>query len=347
MADKKQKKYKADSFPVVIGLFLMFFAGVLFFTGFEISVDGEVDGKLISANSRVSGVVENVYLEDGQEVQKGDLLMQIDSRYYEQQLKNAESELTNARVKLLLCEKPEREDVIISEENKPQKSLIDGKYGFDKAELSKLAKTFSGGVQKRKDVTSLKNFRLDAKKEKQEEERNKSQTFVVPMPNPDGKTEVQEEYEMIDVVELRSKIKQLEVRVADCKLQLSHTRIYASQDGTISTRNVKVGDSVEVGQELFTLIPKRVWITAQYPVSKVDNLRVGQRAYVRITDFPNRIFEGVVVSVGSLNDAVQIKSPENAEGVCLVVSVRIVFTKDYSDYNFLPKTDSKVYVRVR
>ena len=345
---KKQKTHNTDSFPVVVGLFLMFLASVLFFTGFEISTDAEVEGKLISATSRVKGMVENVYLVDNQEVQKGDLLLEIDSKYYEQQLKNAEAELTNARVKLLLCEKPEREDMVISEDNMPKKSLIDAKYGFDKSELAKLSSTFAGSVQKRKDVTSLKNLKIDAKKEKEEEERKNSQTFVVPMSPQDNQTVVtEEEYDMIDVCELRKKIKKLEARVADCKLELSNTRVYAMQDGTISTRNVKVGDNVEIGQELFTLVPKRVWISAQYPISKIDNLRVGQSAYIRIANYPNKVFKGVVGYVGGQNEALKVQSPDNPEEVNLVIPVRVVFTKDYSDYNFLPKIDAKVYVRVR
>lgn len=350
MTESKYKKSGTDMFVPLLGVLLLVLSAFLFFTGYEISDDGVVEGRLVSVLSRVEGSVVNVYIEDGQEVKKGDLLMEIDPNVYQLKLREVESQLNNARVKLLLCEKPERENpIIISDDNKPSKSLIDSKYVFSKSDLDKFARAFAGNVQKRKDATSLKNFIKDEKKEREALEMQDPKNIATSQVNQKiGEEEQEEEYEMIDTVELRAYIKQLEAQVSDCKLNLSYTKVYATQDGTISSRNVKVGDVVEVGQELFNLVPKRVWVVANYKSSQTSHMHEGQKVYIKIEDYPGRFFKGMVESVDAFDGVAKMDGVKNQPAVNSdFVPVRIVFTKDYSEYNLVPGMAVSSYVKVK
>lgn len=341
MAEKRRKKNdNSESFMLILGVFLLFVAGFFFFAGYETSHDAVVEGRLVSVVSRVKGQVVNVYIEDNQEVKKGDLLLEIDPQPYILSLKEAETELNHAKVRLLMCEKPDREEIVISDDRRQCKSLIDSKYGFSRSELDKLAKMFSGNVQKRKDKLNP----IEKKTEPQPKpniQNPKTPEDVLPQ----VEEEEEEDYALIDTVELKAEIKALESKVADCKLNLSYTKVYATQDGTISSRNVQTGDMVEVGQEIVNLVPKRVWIVANYKSSQADKMHEGQIVYIKIEDYPRRFFKGMVESVNDFETAAKMDGVQD-DLTTDTVPVRIVFTKDYSEYNFVPGMAVSTSVKV-
>ena len=377
--NKKRYDNNSDSFMLILGIFLLFLAGFFFFTGYVTSHDAVIEGRLISIVSRAKGQVVNVYVEDNQEVKKGDLLLELDPQVYQLQLKEAEAELNHAKVRLLMCEKPDREEIVISDERQT-KSLIDSNYRFARSDLDKLAKMFSGNSQKRKDKLNPKprqnpkphvpqgaevarQYQMQAMQNgkmvnglqtQQSMQVNYSQNSNnqnmqnVPIPDvnvPNIDEEEEEDYALIDTVELREQIKSLESKVADCKLNLSYTKVYASQDGTISTRNVQPGDMVEVGQELVNLIPKRVWVVANYSSSQADKMHEGQNVYIKVEDYPRRFFKGMVESVNDFETTAKMDGVEG-EMNTETVPVRIVFTRDYSEFNFVPGMAVSTSVKV-
>ncbi len=391
----KNKKYKYDgseSFMLILGVFLLFVAGFFCFTGYETSHDAVIEGRLVSVVARAKGQVVNVYIEDNQEVKKGDLLLEIDPQIYQLELKEAEAELNHAKVRLLMCEKPDREEIIISDERRQCKSLIEPKYGFSRAELDKLAKMFSGNVQKRKDklnpkpnpnpkprapqgaevarqyqMQAMQNNRMvNGLQTQQSMQVNYSQNSpaqnnpnnpnnpqvaqnsemqVMHELDPSLQDEEEEDYALIDTVELREQIKALESKVANCKLNLSYTKVYATQDGTISSRNVQVGDIVEVGQDLVNLIPRRVWVVANYSSAQADKMHAGQNVYIKVEDYPRRFFKGMVESVDDFDTVAKMEGAQE-ERTTDTVPVRIVFTKDYSEFNFVPGMAVSTSVKV-
>src|SRR5262249_22819702 len=48
------------------------------------------------------------------------------------------------------------------------------------------------------------------------------------------------------------------------ELNLAYTKIAAPQDGTVTKRNVRQGDLVQKDQTLLALVPRQVWITANF-----------------------------------------------------------------------------------
>ena len=372
MQEKKYSKTdKPESFTLILGVALVLFSVVFFLTGYETTHDAVVEGKMVSISSRVSGPVLNVFVEDGQEVKKGDLLLEVESQPYLLKLRDAESELNHAKVRLLMCERPDRDDIIISDERQRRsKSLIESKYVFARSDLDKFAKMFSGNVQKRKDKLNPlpkkpkpanplyqqgvvgQGMQTSSVYQVSSNGHNMiaTQNAQVNQNMPNGvqpQEEDEEDYAMVDTVELKQQIKDLESKVADCKLNLSYTRVYASQDGTISSRNVKVGDEVEVGQELLNLVPKNVWIIANYKKSQADKMHEGQVVYIKSEDFPRKFFKGVVESVDDIDSVAKLDGQEVSEPLMSdTVPVRIAFTKDYSEYNFVPGMAVSTAVRV-
>ena len=73
----------------------------------------------------------------------------------------------------------------------------------------------------------------------------------------------------------------------DSKNKLDYTRVYAPEDGIITTRIQEPGANVTVGQPVYTLSKNRpVWIRAYVPETQLGNIRYGMNAKV-LTDSIN------------------------------------------------------------
>jgi membrane fusion protein (multidrug efflux system) len=114
------------------------------------------------------------------------------------------------------------------------------------------------------------------------------------------------------------------------KLNLEYTRITAPVDGRITRKNVEPGDYIQTGQTLFSIVPRNIWVTANFKETQLAHMLRGQPATIRIDAFPGRIFHGHVDSLQAGTGArFSLLPAENATGnyvkVVQRVPVKIIF----------------------
>jgi membrane fusion protein (multidrug efflux system) len=114
------------------------------------------------------------------------------------------------------------------------------------------------------------------------------------------------------------------------KLNLEYTRITAPVDGRITRKNVEPGDYIQTGQTLFSIVPRDIWVTANFKETQLTHMLRGQPATIRIDAFPGRLFRGHVDSLQAGTGArFSLLPAENATGnyvkVVQRVPVKIVF----------------------
>jgi membrane fusion protein (multidrug efflux system) len=107
-------------------------------------------------------------------------------------------------------------------------------------------------------------------------------------------------------------------------LELSYATVVAPIDGVVTRKAVQLGQIVQPGQSLLTLVPlKDVWVTANFKETQLAQVRPGQRAEVHI-DMYGRSFEGRVHSVASATGSkLSLLPPENATGNFVKIVQRI------------------------
>ncbi|MBR8836342.1 MAG: HlyD family secretion protein [Stigonema ocellatum SAG 48.90 = DSM 106950] len=91
------------------------------------------------------------------------------------------------------------------------------------------------------------------------------------------------------------KAKQMEVQKDE--LELSYTNITAMTYGKVGNKNVQVGQMVQPGQTLITVVQPHPWIIANFKETQLEKIQPGQKVEIRIAAFPNRQFQGKVDSV--------------------------------------------------
>ena len=136
-------------------------------------------------------------------------------------------------------------------------------------------------------------------------------------------------------------IEKLEAQLSQAKLNLSYTKIYAPQDGNISSRNVEEGNYVQIGQALTAIVSPNIWIIANFKETQLTNMKAGQEVSIKIDTYPNKKFKGKVDSIQKASGAkASLFPPENAVGsyvkVVQRIPVKIVFDEDFSEYTIAP-----------
>ena len=113
-------------------------------------------------------------------------------------------------------------------------------------------------------------------------------------------------------------------------LQLSYATIVAPIDGVVTRKAVQIGQIVQPGQSLLTIVPLQdVWVTANFKETQLKEMRPGHRAEIRVDAYGGRTYTGKVDSIAPATGArFSLLPPDNAAGnfvkVVQRVPVRIV-----------------------
>ncbi len=125
-------------------------------------------------------------------------------------------------------------------------------------------------------------------------------------------------------------IQQAQANLEAAELQLGYTVLVAPVDGMVTKKSVEIGQIVQQGQSLMTLVPLQdIWVTANFKETQLAQVRIGQKAEIKV-DVNGQSYEGHVDSVaGATGARLSLLPPENATGnfvkVVQRVPVKIVF----------------------
>ena len=98
-----------------------------------------------------------------------------------------------------------------------------------------------------------------------------------------------------------AEVQRAKAEVARARLNLSYTRIDAPADGFVTKKAVEPGAFVQVGQSLLAIVPKTVWVTANFKETQLTHMRPGQPVEITVDAYPDITFKGHVESVQTGN----------------------------------------------
>ena len=111
----------------------------------------------------------------------------------------------------------------------------------------------------------------------------------------------------------------------NAQLQLSYTHVTAPVGGYISRKQVELGQLVQAGQQLLTIVSDTgVWVTANFKETQLADLRVGQPVQLDIDAYGSCHAKGTIASVSAATGAkFALLPPDNATGNFTKVVQRI------------------------
>ena len=280
-----------------------------------------VETTTVNVAPRVSGQIEEVYVTDNQHVNEGDLVAVIDDADYKIKLEQAES--TYEKIKLDQSNAKANLNAAQSNIDLAKKDLDRYKNLYEQGAVSK--QTYDAAVVKYDTAQA-----------------SLTQANQALFSDKNGKT--------VADANLRS----AKASKDKAALDLSYTKIYAPQAGTVSSRRVEKGMYVTAGAPLFTLVPEEVWIVANFKENQLTNIKPGQPVDIKIDTYPGKVFKGKIDSIQRASGAKSsLFPPENAVGsfvkIVQRIPVKIVFTEeiDTSKYNIVPGMSVVPKVKVK
>ena len=108
-------------------------------------------------------------------------------------------------------------------------------------------------------------------------------------------------------------------------LNLTYTRIVAPSNGVVSKKTVELGQLVQPGQPLMSVVPlDDIWVTANFKEIEVADVNPGDRAEFTVDAYPGCRFPGHVESLSPATGArFSLLPPDNATGNFTKVVQRI------------------------
>jgi membrane fusion protein (multidrug efflux system) len=307
---------------------------------YEATDDAFIDGHAIQISPKVPGHVLTLFINDNQFVKKGDPLVQIDPRDYDVALALARANLTAAQSRLAQA----KHQVIVSrakaEQDRAAVGVAEAEATRAEADLARYQNVESRAVSREQVDTAVAAAHSSAAA--LEEARRKADASEAQV----GQDETQ-------IPTADAGVQQAEAALRQAELNRSYADITAPDDGWVTHRVVEQGQYLQVGQALLAIVPRNVWITANYKETQLTYMKPGQPVWIRIDAYPQRKFRGHVDSIQAGTGAqFSLLPPENAAGnyvkVVQRVPVKIVFDDGDVPEQMLPLGASVVpKVKVR
>lgn len=317
---ENKKPKKRIILPLISAAILVL--GYLGYNGYyyQTTDDAYVENLNVQVAPKVRGEIEDVFVEDNQFVNEGDLLVKIDNRDYKVAYNMA---------------KAEYEKALLNQTNaKANLSAVNSSLSVAKKDVERYEKLYKEGAVSKQTLDNAKTKYDNLKANK----TNANQAIISKTENNVANAEIEA----------------LKAKMEQAKLNLEYTEIYAPQSGHITNKRVSKGTYIQVGSPMFKIVPKEVWVVANFKENQLTNMKKGQEVEIKIDTYPNKKFKGKIDSIQRLSGAKSsLFPPENAVGsfvkIVQRIPVKIVFCEDIDNekYNIIPGMSVVPKVKVR
>jgi len=269
-----------------------------------VSHNAFVTGNLIPVEADATGIVTQVLVEESQYVNKGDLLVSLDEHRAQTALGQRRGELGQVVREI---------GAVFSTRRQICQKLI--------ARSARLARV-------RHDVTRFRQALPTGSVSEQVMQNAEDQATAL-------EAEMREAEAELKAIEAKvggtSKILHPDVEAAKYKfiaayLEYSRQQIHAPVSGYVSMRKAQVGNRVQPGDPLMTIVPLgHLWVEANLRETEIAQIRPGQSAEVSVDLYgKNRIYHGTVEGlIPGTGSVFALLPPDNAVGNFIHIVERI------------------------
>jgi membrane fusion protein (multidrug efflux system) len=284
--------------------------------------NAQVRRQIVPINTHVQGYIKEIRFDEYEFVHKGDTLIIIDDAEYRLALAQALANVQNAMsgkstISASITTTASEIDV---NEASIEGSKVEMENAARDLDRYKSLLTDKAVTPKQFDDAKTKYESLKAKYEMLC--KQKQSTKLV----KDEKTQQLGQHD--------ASIELAKASVELAKLNLSYTVITAPVDGYTSRRSLQVGQLVQAGQTLLSIVDENdVWVIANYKETQTSKMHIGDKVKISVDAIPGKTYIGVIEAISNATGAqYSIVPQDNASGNFVKVEqrlpVKIRFTKD-------------------
>lgn len=266
--------------------------------------DAYVGAKNATLAAKVTGYVSEVAVDDNARVREGDVIARIDDGDYQLAVETARDNVAIQQATVSRIGEQIIAQQAAVDEAKAQ--LASAQAGARRAELE----------LKRQHELAARDFASRQTLEQAQANRDQGAAGVQAAQASLDAAEANVDVLKAQQVEAARTLKQLQTAQAKAERDLSFTTIRAPFDGVIGNRAMQVGDLVQPGQRLASLVPlDAIYIDANFKETQLADLRPGQPVAIAVDAYSDHKLRGKVVSVAPASGSVfSLLPPDNATG---------------------------------
>lgn len=296
--------------------------------------DAQTDADISPVIPRISGYVMEVRVKDNQQVKKGDTLVVLDNRNEQIQVSQAQAALNAAQSNLGVAQAnttASRSNIATYQANV---ATADAQIEAAKVTLTRATQDYNRYANLIKDhsITQQQYEQAEAAKltaERQLQVLVDQKNSVIRQASA-ATTQSAATGQQVSVAS--ATIQQRQADLDNAKLNLSYTYILAPEDGYVSKVNAQVGQLLQAGQAIFSIVLNTSpWVVANFKETQLHKMRVGQKVTVHVDAYPDHDFDAKLTSFSpATGTRFSLLPPDNASGnfvkVVQRLPVKIEFT---------------------
>jgi membrane fusion protein (multidrug efflux system) len=303
--ETETKKKPNKVLPIILGIVLL--AGIIFgikeyiyYSKHVDTDDAQIDGNISPVVARVGGYVDSIYFQENEHVNANQVLVKLDAQ------KNASAGVNVGQSQIY---------------------TFDANSAVAKAGVESSAAKLE---QVSKDYQRYANLVKDGSVTQQQFDQEKADLQVAQANYQAAKDQYKAAQQEVGTTKSQLGVtntgvveKQADVDFA--KLQLSYTTITAPSAGITSKKNIQLGQLVQAGQTLFSIVDDNsLFITANFKETQLDKIRSGQKVDIEVDAYPELDLKGTVYNFSPATGAkFSLLPPDNATGNYVKVVQRV------------------------
>jgi membrane fusion protein, multidrug efflux system len=318
MENQTATKKKSPVRFIILGLLLV---GAVFFgyskwkyaTTHESTDNAQIETTLVPVLPRVGGYIKDITVKDYDSVKAGQLLVTLDDAEMQAQLMEMEADLRSAEADIVNAEASVRQARVSLGGNKGSITLNQIRLQKAEQDLKRDENLFAENAITKK---QLDDSRFAVEQAKQQETNSGSD-----LSSAESRIAVLQS----NVAKSQAAIELKKARIEQQKLKISYTKVYAPASGKLGKKNVSLGQFVQAGTPLFTVVnDTSFWVVANFKENQIERMHPGMEVNLELDAYPDLQVKG---SIESLSDATGAKfallPPDNASGNFVKVTQRV------------------------
>ncbi|HZK84716.1 MAG TPA: efflux RND transporter periplasmic adaptor subunit [Desulfosporosinus sp.] len=238
--------------------------------------------------TKISAKVASISVGVGAVVKKGDTIITLDTKDMEAQVAQAKAAVNTAQANLTKIQSGARPEQIAQAQTMLDSAKIS--YTNAKNNFERNKKLFDAGAISQAQLETAQT-QLSAAQAQNDSARDQL-TMITK-----GETQ-----ETINV--LQAQVKQAQAALDLTTTQLAYGTIVSPVSGTVSAKNINVGELASPGVALLSVVNvDSLYINASLPVGLMESVKVGQNVVVKVLEIPDKEFSGKVSVVDPVIDS--------------------------------------------
>ncbi|GAB2525153.1 HlyD family secretion protein [Spirosoma aerophilum] len=294
---------------------------------YETTDNAQIEGNSAPVLARVAGYVTAVNVDDYANVKQGQPIVTIDPQEYDVALAQAEADyqqsladLENARADLQNAQANARNVVQNARVAQSNAQVQAARRDKSRQDLQRDQNLYKEQSLTRKQLEDSQN---NVEVQSRQYDANVEQITLAKTSQGVAQAGIAKAQANIQKIQAVLKVKQ--AAIDNAKLRVGYARISAPIAGKIGRKNVVVGQYVQPGQNLFTIVDdSKFWIVANFKETQLEKMKLGQPVDIELDAYPDLDIKGRVASLSDATGAKFALLPaDNASGNFVKITQRV------------------------